>query len=91
MFVGDQKRLERIQRRATRLVAEIRHLPYQDRLIILHLPSLVYRRRRGDMLMVYRILTGKTEMDTFFQTTVGEQRTRGHQMKLRKPMAVKTV
>ena len=91
MFVGDQKRLERIQRRATRLVAEIRHLPYQDRLRILHLPSLVYRRRRGDMLMVYRILTGKTEMDTLFQTTVGEQRTRGHQMKLRKPMAVKTV
>ena len=43
------------------------------------------------MLMVYRILTGKTEMDTLFQTTVGEQRTRGHQMKLRKPMAVKTV
>jgi ribonuclease P/MRP protein subunit RPP40 len=36
--------LEKAQRRATRLVPELRLLPYEDRLRQLELPSLVYRR-----------------------------------------------
>ena len=54
---ADQQRVEREQRRATKLVPELRHLPYQQRLRILNLPSLYYRRRRGDMIAVYRCCT----------------------------------
>ena len=56
---ADQQRVERVQRRATKLVPELRHLPYQQRLRILNLPSLYYRRRRGDMIAVYQLLHGR--------------------------------
>ena len=31
---------------------------YNDRLVTLNLPSLIYRRRRMDMIMMYKILHG---------------------------------
>ena len=49
--------MERVQRRATRLVDEIRTEPYSERLRLLGLPSLYYRRRRGDMIAVFQMLT----------------------------------
>jgi len=54
-FKKDIDKLERVQRRAT-LLPHIRQLYYQDRLKILNLPSLVYRRVRGDMIEVYKFL-----------------------------------
>ena len=44
---GDQKRLEKVQRRATRMLKSIKHHPYPKRLERLRLPSLFYPRRRG--------------------------------------------
>ena len=38
--------------RATKLIQEIKHLSYIDRLKNLNLPTLLYRRLRGDMIMV---------------------------------------
>ena len=55
--------VERLQRRATRLVSSIRHLTYIERLESLGLPSLHYRRKRGDMIQVYKILTGKERIE----------------------------
>jgi len=43
--------------RATKLIQEIKHLSYIDRLKYLNLPRLVYRRFRGDMIMVFKLLT----------------------------------
>ena len=37
----DQKRLERVQRRAIRLAHDVRRIPYSDRLRILKIPSLL--------------------------------------------------
>ncbi len=37
--------------------------PYQDRLRILGLPSLEYRRERADMIQVYKILHGIDKLD----------------------------
>ena len=54
----DQPLIECVPRRATRLVADIRHLPYEKRLEILRLPSFFYRRRRGDMIQVYQLFHG---------------------------------
>ena len=48
----DQHDIEKVQKRATRIVASIRHLPYIHRLKILKLPSLQYRHMQGDMILV---------------------------------------
>jgi len=47
--------------RATKLVISIKNFTCKDRLkrLKLHLPTLKYRRIRGDMIEVYKILTNK--------------------------------
>ena len=45
--------------RATKLVITIKNLTYKNRLKRLKLPTLKYRRIRGDMIEVYKILTNK--------------------------------
>ena len=52
-----KEQLENVQRRATKLVPELKQLSYPDRLKKLNLPTLAYRRARGDMIQVYKILT----------------------------------
>ena len=48
--------LEQVQRHVTRACPSLSHLSYHDRLMALNLPSLLYRRRRMDMIMMYKIL-----------------------------------
>ena len=85
---ADQRLIERVQRRATKLVRELRHLPYQERLRRLKLPSLYHRRRRGDVIAIFQILTGGVNVrpDQFFEQAVSSV-TRGHALKLLKPQA----
>ena len=87
----DQKKIERVQKRATRLVPSLRHLSYEERLEKLHLPTLSYRRKRGDMIVVYKIMTGRANGKQFFQVENARGRTRGHQFKLQKSHAKKDV
>ena len=47
--------IERVQRRATKLY-EIRQWSYERRLKFLNLPSLKYRRYRGDLIQTYKII-----------------------------------
>ena len=47
--------IERVQMRATRLVPGCEGLDYQSRLEKLKLPSLAYRRLRGDLIETYKI------------------------------------
>ena len=88
----DQDALERVQRRATRLVPELRHMNYEERLRALKLPTLKFRRERADLIETYNIMTGKhiINMDcqchlcpnkTMFQKSLAVN-TRGHSMKL---------
>ena len=42
--------IENIQRRATKLIPGLSDLSYEDRLRRLKLPSMAYRRSRGDMI-----------------------------------------
>ncbi|KAK2193528.1 hypothetical protein NP493_10g02012 [Ridgeia piscesae] len=51
--------LENVQRRATKLIPGYKELDYKERLKRLNLPTLSYRRLRGDMIEIYKILTGK--------------------------------
>jgi len=52
----DINHLETIQRRATKILPHLSQLPYSERLRQLKLPSLVYRRKRGDMIETFKIL-----------------------------------
>ncbi|KAI8509207.1 hypothetical protein Bbelb_130550 [Branchiostoma belcheri] len=58
-----------------------------ERLKRLRLPSLGYRRRRGDMIQVFKFLTGqeRVQSDSFFELAKGT--TRGHNFKLKVPLA----
>ena len=48
--------LENIQRRASKELPGMRHQSYIERLKLLKLPTLAYRRLRGDMIKVYEII-----------------------------------
>jgi len=57
--------LEKVQKRATRLIPSLRDLPYSERLAHLRLPSLYHRRKRGNMILVYQLLHGMLDVDAF--------------------------
>ena len=48
--------IEGVQRRATKMIPEIKKLSYPERLKYLKLPTMAYRRARGDMIEVYKII-----------------------------------
>ena len=85
---ADQQRVERVQRKATKLIPAIKDLPYTERLRVLGLPSLYYRRRRGDMILTYQLLHEGVDLNPeSFIMLAGDGPTRGHRWKLRKPRA----
>ena len=53
--------LEKVQKRATKILRQCRRLNYQQCLEFLNLPTLPFRRNRADrdMIEVYKIITGK--------------------------------
>jgi len=85
----DVDKLERVQKRATKLIPELSKKSYSDRLKTLKLPTLKYRRYRGDMLELFKIIKGRpiydpacvTHLD-FMKLTDNSIRTRGNKFKL---------
>jgi len=84
-YVKDKELLERIQHRLTRMIPELRNLPYLKRLEELKLWTLEERRTRADLIEVYKIIRGisSVSFDTFFEFHQYGQ-TRGHSLKLMK-------
>jgi hypothetical protein len=52
----DIKLLEQVQRRATKLVKEFKHLPYAERLNAIGLTTLATRRTIGDLIDYFKIV-----------------------------------
>ena len=52
-LIKDIELLEQVQHRATKLIPEISHLPYHDRLKYLNLTTLELRRHRGDLIVLF--------------------------------------
>ena len=55
----DIEKIEKVQMRATRMIQQIKNYSYEARLQWLNLPTLKFRRLRGDMIQVYNIVSGK--------------------------------
>ena len=87
-MVQDIQRLEKVQRRATKLVRELKSLPYQGRLLKLDLLSISDRLLWGHLIEVYKIVMGRVDIDPrqFFELQEGSS-TRGHHLKLKKRRA----
>ena len=51
--------LEKVQKRATKLIPALKNLPYKNHLKSCNMSTLHYRRVRGDMIETYKILSGK--------------------------------
>ena len=84
----DIKLLEQVQRRATKMVKQIKNLSYEERLLRLKMPSIKDRLQRGDLIETFKLLTGKINVDSrqFFELD-DQERTRGHHLKLKKRRA----
>ena len=77
--------IENVQRRFTRRIVGFSSLSYEERLSQLRLPSLEFRRFRGDMIETYKIMHGfydTATTNTLFK--LNKSNTRGHPFKISK-------
>lgn len=80
----DILRIEKVQMRATKLVSSIKLLSYTDRLRRLKLPTLKFRRVRGDMIEVYKVINQHYDKNTTITfDLVKNSVTRGNRFRLR--------
>jgi len=89
----DVEVLEKVQQRAVRMVGGLKGTTYQERLLELGLQSLEARRAEADLIMTYKVLTGKVKIDrnSWFRLAAPavQQHTRAaaDPLRLRKPRA----
>ena len=84
--------LERVQKRATKTIPELKALCYEDRLKALKLPTLAYRRVRGDMIEAYKITNGIYDTEVVPNLKFRENVSlRGHSKTLRKDRVNKRI
>ncbi len=84
-FIKDINRLERIQARATKLISEIRHMSYENRLQALEMLILKARHIRLDLIQTYKILHGVDNVDyeKYFTLNKYSTRNNGHKLEVK--------
>ena len=81
-LIKDITKLERVQRRATKSIEEVKGLPYHARLQRLKLTTLETRRLRGDLIEVFKIFSGLDNLNPEDFFALSNANTRGHSLKL---------
>jgi hypothetical protein len=80
--IKDIHLLENLQRRNTKIIIGTDDKEYEERLRFLKLPSLEYRRSRGDMIETYKITNGmcdsRSSLLNLFSLSAMFPSTRGH-------------
>ena len=66
-------KIEQVQKRATKQIPEMKNLNYEERLRKLKLPTLGYRRVRGDMIEMYKIIKGKYDKSVITLVKTAEE------------------
>ena len=84
-FQKDIDLLENVQKRATKLVPGMKDKNYNERLKLMKLPSLKFRRNRGDLIEVYKYTHDFYNVNNSMFELDKNNRTRGHNLKLVKP------
>lgn len=89
----NKQAIENVQRRATKLVPAMKDISYENRLKALNLPTLEYRRKRGDLIIVYKLLHNLLDLDfkNFFTLATTPHDLRQHPLKIQKPRATKNI
>ena len=80
----DIKLIEKVQRRATKYIPGLKGLKYEERLKEMNLPSLSYRRKRGDLIEAYKLTHGHYAINKNLLKLDKTSRTRGHMYKIEK-------
>ena len=83
--------IENIQKRATKIVPEIRGYSYEERLRALNLPTLLYRRQRYDLIQIFKVINGFDNIDPSKFFTFNDNNTRGHLFRLEKQQVHKSL
>ena len=86
----DIRAIESVQRRLTKILPELSHISYEERLRKLNLTTLDYRRHRMDMIQTFKIINkiDDIKMEGLFEFS--DSITRGHSLKLKKPRVLKS-
>ena len=83
-YIGDLRKMERLQKRWTRSVSNLADHPYAERLQILDLFSIKGRLLRADLIMVWKIFHGRSPLQPGDLFSLDDSsRTRGHPLKIR--------
>ena len=92
LYVMGKFRIEKVQRRTSRMIPYLQHLPYKKRLLRLGTPSLNFTKRRGDLINVFRIIKHIDGLyfDSFFEYS-HYHTTRQHLYKLYPPKSNKKI
>ena len=80
----DQEVLEKVQRRATKMMEGFRYKTYEERLHETGLTTLVQRRKRGDLIETFKLVKGITQVNHEIFFTIHENIGRGNMYKFAK-------
>jgi ribonuclease P/MRP protein subunit RPP40 len=80
---GEIEKIERVQHRAIKL-ENLRGLTYEERINVLNIPTLENRRKRGDLIQMFKISKGYDKINFHNPIRHFSSNLRGHNMRIRR-------